>query len=194
MRVPTRSAGTRSGVNWMRRKLPRTVAASVFTVSVFASPGTPSTSRCPCASVATSTRSRKWSWPTTVFFTSYRMRSISGATSIASRGSIGSLERIQAYRARGILDRHREGDADEYALLGRVEQAGHDADDLAVGGDERPARVAGIRRGVELDQVGEDALARSRAVLALQARDHAVRGRRADAEREADGEHRVARA
>jgi hypothetical protein len=44
--------------------------ASVFTVSVLASPGTPSTSRCPCARIATSTRSRKWSWPTTTFFTS----------------------------------------------------------------------------------------------------------------------------
>ena len=44
-RVPTRSAGTRSGVNWMRRKLPRSAAASVLTVSVLARPGTPSTSR-----------------------------------------------------------------------------------------------------------------------------------------------------
>ena len=51
MRVPTRSAGTRSGVNWMRLKLPRTVRASVLTVSVLASPGTPSTSRWPCASM-----------------------------------------------------------------------------------------------------------------------------------------------
>ena len=39
MRVPTRSAGTRSGVNWMRLKLPRIVRASVFTVSVLARPG-----------------------------------------------------------------------------------------------------------------------------------------------------------
>ena len=35
-----------------------------------ANPGTPSTSKCPCASMATSTRSRKWSCPTTTFFTS----------------------------------------------------------------------------------------------------------------------------
>src|SRR3989344_827012 len=45
MRVPTRSAGTRSGVNWMRLKLPWMVLASVFTVSVLARPGTPSTGR-----------------------------------------------------------------------------------------------------------------------------------------------------
>ena len=51
-------------------ELPRMVRASVLTVSVLASPGTPSTSRCPCARIATSTRSRKWSWPTTTFFTS----------------------------------------------------------------------------------------------------------------------------
>ncbi len=70
MRVPTRSAGTRSGVNWMRLKVPRTVPASVFTVRVLARPGTPSTSRWPCASMATITRSRKRSWPTTTRLTS----------------------------------------------------------------------------------------------------------------------------
>ena len=70
MRVPTRSAGTRSGVNWIRLKVPRRVCASVLTVSVLASPGTPSTSRWPCASIATITRSRKWSWPTTTRLTS----------------------------------------------------------------------------------------------------------------------------
>ena len=59
IRVPTRSAGTRSGVNWMRLKVPRSVCANVLTVSVLASPGTPSTSRWPWASTATMTRSRK---------------------------------------------------------------------------------------------------------------------------------------
>jgi hypothetical protein len=52
-------------------------------------------------------------------------------------------------------------------------------------GDQRPARIAGVGRGVELDQVGQDALAFGRAEFALQARDHAVRRRRADAERKA---------
>ena len=42
MRVPMRSDGTRSGVNWMRLNVPPSTLAVVFTVSVFASPGTPS--------------------------------------------------------------------------------------------------------------------------------------------------------
>ncbi len=77
MRVPTRSAGSRSGVNWMRLNVPRIVFASVLTVSVFARPGTPSTSRWPWARIATSTRSRKWSCPTTTRLTSYSTRCIS---------------------------------------------------------------------------------------------------------------------
>ena len=40
-----------------------------------------------------------------------------------------------------------------------IEDAGDDADDFAVGGDERPAGIAGIGRRVELDQVGQQALA-----------------------------------
>src|SRR6476646_10768170 len=102
MRVPTRSAGTRSGVNWMRRKLPRTVEASVLTVRVFASPGTPSTSRCPPASIAKSTRSMS--------------------------GEAGSmafpLERRETDRRGGVLDRHGEADADENAILRGVEEPG----------------------------------------------------------------------
>ena len=68
--VPTRSDGTRSGVTWMRLKLPWMARDRVLTVSVLARPGTPSTSRWPLASRATSTRSRKRSCPTTTFFTS----------------------------------------------------------------------------------------------------------------------------
>src|SRR6476619_3828573 len=139
MRVPTRSAGTRSGVNWMRRNVPWMVRASVFTVSVLARPGTPSTSRCPCASIATITRSRKWSWPTTIFFTSYRMF------------SMALLKRGHAHRHRRVLDRHREADADEHALRGRVEDPGDDADHFARGIQERTAGIAGIHCGVELD-------------------------------------------
>ena len=69
---------------------------------------------------------------------------------------------------------------------------GHDADDLAVGGHERPAGVAGIGRSVELDQVGEQALAFRRTVLAPQAGDDARRRRRTDAERKADRDHLIA--
>ena len=39
MRVPTRSDGTRSGVNWIRWKLPPSTCAVVLIVSVFARPG-----------------------------------------------------------------------------------------------------------------------------------------------------------
>src|SRR5581483_6866594 len=62
-RVPMRSAGTRSGVNWMRANDPPSTAAVVLMVSVFARPGTPSISRCPCASRHTSTRSSMASCP-----------------------------------------------------------------------------------------------------------------------------------
>src|SRR4051812_16068631 len=187
MRVPTRSAGTRSGVNWMRRNVPRTVAASVFTVSVFARPGTPSTSRWPPASIETSTRSRKWSWPTTVFFTSYSTRSIR-----VDAGSMVPLEGGKTDRRSGVLDGHGEADADEYALLGRVEEPRDDANDFAVERHQRAAGVAGIHRGIELDQIGQQPLAFGRDVLALQAGDDAGRSRGPDAEREADRDHGLA--
>src|SRR5581483_1986237 len=186
MRVPTRSEGTRSGVNWMRRNEPRMVRASVFTVSVFARPGTPSTSRCPCARIATSTRSRKWSWPTTTFLTSYRMRSSRDDDMITSEGR-------KADRGRRGLDRHRERDAGEHALVAGVENAGDDADHLARGGDERPARAARVRGRVELDETAERAPAVGRLVLAVEARDHARGHRRPDAEGKADRDDVVAR-
>src|SRR6478735_5492764 len=214
MRVPTRSAGTRSGVNWIRLKVPRSVCASVLTVNVLASPGTPSTSRWPWASTATMTRSRKWSWPTTTRLTSYRTRSISVAASpgmeevsviVDPKGGEGgvrrrdeaadsaALERRHS-RCRGsVLDRHGEADADEDALAVRVQDRGDDADHLAVHRHQRATRVAGVGGGVELDQVGEHLLAVGRAELALQAGDDAGRRGRADAEREADRQHVVAR-
>ena len=63
MRVPTRSDGTRSGVNWTRWKLPPSTWAVVLIVSVFARPGTPSIRRWPPASRQTSTRSSIASCP-----------------------------------------------------------------------------------------------------------------------------------
>ncbi|EWS63431.1 hypothetical protein Y695_03338 [Hydrogenophaga sp. T4] len=155
MRVPTRSAGTRSGVNWMRLNCPCTTLASVFTVSVLASPGTPSTSRWPCASMATMTRSRKRSWPTTTRFTSYRICSMSWAVS----GALLSLMKHSCSEwgetdgAGGAFNRHGKADTDKGAVVGGVEDAGDDADHLAVHGDQRPAGIARVRRRVELDQV-----------------------------------------
>ena len=49
---PTTSAGMRSGVNWMRAKLPSNVRASARTSSVLPRPGTPSSSTWPPASSA----------------------------------------------------------------------------------------------------------------------------------------------
>ena len=63
-RVPMRSAGSRSGVNWMRRNVVATASARVRTVIVFARPGTPSISTCPSASRPTSSRSIMVRWPT----------------------------------------------------------------------------------------------------------------------------------
>src|SRR5215204_2868633 len=76
MRVPTRSAGTRSGVNWTRWNCPPMAAATDFTASVLARPGTPSTRMWPRASRATTSRSRSTSWPTMVRLTSYSTCSI----------------------------------------------------------------------------------------------------------------------
>src|SRR4051812_45769692 len=80
-RVPTRSAGTRSGVNCTRLKLPPRTWASVLTVSVLARPGTPSSSTWPPARRATSSRSSIASWPTMMRFISKR------ASSSTARGS-----------------------------------------------------------------------------------------------------------
>src|SRR6266545_5070185 len=63
MRVPTRSEGTRSGVNWMRANVPPRTPAVVLIVRVFASPGTPSIKRWPWARRHTRTRSSIASWP-----------------------------------------------------------------------------------------------------------------------------------
>src|SRR5687767_13314989 len=91
MRVPTRSEGTRSGVNWMRRKLPPSTFASVLTVSVLARPGTPSSSTCPPVRTATRTRSSMASCPTITRFISYSAppRAWRGPTSwLAVSGSV----------------------------------------------------------------------------------------------------------
>src|SRR3954447_26437949 len=84
MRVPTRSAGTRSGVNWMRLNVPPRTSATVLTVSVLARPGTPSRRMWPPAGSATNTRSSIPSCPTITRLTSKR------AASRAWRASSGS--------------------------------------------------------------------------------------------------------
>ena len=72
---------------------------------------------------------------------------------IVVHGSLlGLLVRGQAGAAAGDVDGHGEADADEHVLLGGVDERGDDADDPAVAVQQRPARVAGVHGGVDLDQ------------------------------------------
>src|SRR3954470_18241507 len=91
MRVPTRSAGTRSGVNCRRLNEPPRTSATVLTVSVLARPGTPSSSTWPPARRATITRSSIASWPTITRLISNRAAS---SASCASRA--GEILRVSS--------------------------------------------------------------------------------------------------
>src|SRR3990167_9564744 len=96
-------------------------------------------------------------------------------------------ERGKAGRGCRALDRHGKTDADEGAVVAGVEDAGDDTDHLALHGDQRPARIAGVGRRVELYQVADFLLALGRLEGPPEAGDHPGRGGRADAEREAHG-------
>ena len=69
-----RSAGKRSGVNWMRWKVAWMALASVVTDSVLASPGTPSMRMCWLHRSPTRSRSKSTFCPTMTFSTSVRRR------------------------------------------------------------------------------------------------------------------------
>src|ERR1700754_1412651 len=97
MRVPTRSAGTRSGVNCRRLNEPPSTSATVLTVSVLARPGTPSSRTWPRASSATRTRSSIASWPT---ITRLISNSAVSSASCASRDGLGSWRESSAWRRR----------------------------------------------------------------------------------------------
>src|SRR5689334_17045766 len=58
------SLGIRSGVNWIRLNSSASERASEWTISVFASPGTPSRMQCPRAKTAIRSCSTTSSWPT----------------------------------------------------------------------------------------------------------------------------------
>src|ERR1700754_3381547 len=128
------SAGTRSGVNCTRWNWPPIAPASAFTARVLARPGTPSTRMWPRARRATSSRSRSVSWPTMVFFTSYRICSVSMHAPLLLWA--GGSRAVVAATAEGGADRHGEADTDEGAGGGRVEQGHDDADGLAAGVDQ----------------------------------------------------------
>src|SRR5437763_7782964 len=62
--VPVISEGMRSGVNWMRENLRSSVCATVCTIRVLASPGTPKSSACPPENTAVRMPSSTSRWPT----------------------------------------------------------------------------------------------------------------------------------
>src|SRR3954453_1772322 len=154
---PTRSAGTRSGVNWMRWKSPPIVCATVLIAIVLASPGTPSTSTWPRASKATISRSSSMSWPTSSFLTWKTTCSIGagfGGGMLTVLLTLDSLLR-RACRAAGGCDRHGEPEADEELLLRWIGERGDDPHYLPGAVEQRPAGVAGIDRSVELDETAK---------------------------------------
>src|SRR6185437_8646084 len=167
-----KSAGTRSGVNWMRWNCPPIAAASDLTDSVLASPGTPSTSRWPPQRRAIAIRSSSTSWPTMVRLTSNStgcsglagwswLRAGAGVIALLRAGRsalrwsyLRSLTGAAAARAaaeRGA-DGHREPDAGERVLAVGVGDRHHDADDHAPVVQQRPAGAARVDRRVELDE------------------------------------------
>ena len=75
MVVPVRSAGNRSGVNWIRLNWAATILASVATVRVLASPGTPSRRMWPLHNSPIRIRSTMARWPTMTRSISRKMRS-----------------------------------------------------------------------------------------------------------------------
>src|SRR6266511_1623381 len=95
----------------------------------------------------------------------------------------------------GLVDRDREAQADVAGLRADAGDGGGDPDDLAGGVHQRPARVAGVDRGVGLDGVA-DGHGRPAALVdaeaAVQGADDAGGDRPFQAERAADGQHGVA--
>jgi hypothetical protein len=65
--VPVISIGIRSGVNWILLKLRSQISAIDLIKSVFASPGTPTSSVCPRVNKAISIWSNITFWPITIF-------------------------------------------------------------------------------------------------------------------------------
>src|SRR5512132_687395 len=154
MRVPTRSAGTRSGVNWIRLNSPLIACATGFTARVFARPGTPSTSRWPRASSATTMRSSRWSCPTMTFLISKSRRSIwlPGRTLVVM--AFLPLIRWDAEPGRRRVDGDREAHPAEH-LTCWVHQPGDDTHNVSVQIHQRPAGVAWIHGRIELDETGD---------------------------------------
>src|SRR6266542_890 len=183
MRVPTTSDGTRSGVNWMRLNEPLSTSASVLMVSVLARPGTPSSSRWPPARSAMKTRSSMASWPTTTRLISNRAcssvwRAAAFVDGVSVRGSSASVD--------------GDGEVDADAAAARANAHRIDADDFAGGVEQRAPGVAGIGRGVGLDQAGDGGGAPAAAQRAVDGADDAGGDGVLKAEGAAHGDDRLA--
>jgi len=102
------SDGTRSGVNWMRAKSPPTTVANVRTASVFAVPGTPSSSTWPLASSPTMSCSTMCSCPTMTRWTS-AIASVSSAEADATSPAPAGWLVVGVVTRRLLLVRGRVG-------------------------------------------------------------------------------------
>src|SRR5215469_2041727 len=164
----------------MRWNCPPTAAASDFTASVLARPGTPSTRRWPPDSRAIAIRSSSMSWPTMVRLTSNSTLS-SGFVELA--GLICPLRVVRRSYLRSVpgpggasaaergADGHREPDSGEGVLVCRVDDRDDNADDQASFVEQRAAGASGVDRRVELDEPGVGAVGGLRGPV--EAGDHA---------------------
>ena len=104
--VPVMSLGTRSGVNWMRRKSSRIDSATERTISVFASPGTPTSSAWPPARTAMMISSSTSRWPT------IRRETSSRSLTAAARNASRSAADAAALGVGSVVFSGPDGDAD----------------------------------------------------------------------------------
>ena len=94
------SEGKRSIVNWMRAKSRSIDFESTETSSVFASPGTPCSSRCPPLKSAISSRSTTTSWPTTTVATRARTAAMKASVSAKEGFGTGAAVWLMGLRVR----------------------------------------------------------------------------------------------
>jgi hypothetical protein len=85
------------------------------------------------------------------------------------------LERRYAHGCCCILDGNRKSNADEEALVCRVQNPSDNTNYLTLCGHQRPAGVPRIYRGVELDKVCQETLSFRREVFPPETRHHSGR-------------------
>src|SRR4029453_16241380 len=170
IRVPIRSEGTRSGVNWIRWKLPPRTWARVAMVRVLASPGTPSNSRCPPDNNATRTRSSMPSWPTITRLISNNAASraadgLAGSATLRRRWSFSVIWAPCGNASRGRSGETGAAAGPERARGGQQEQAG---------GAERPRHLPLLH--AEADARPEAVVHRGEVLAARRLEEAAVAG------------------